>query len=186
MGLFVGTGDQDNYAKIVVSGTAGGRIVFFTEIGGRGEPESSAPLALPGPNFIDLYLRVDPDRGDRPAVLLGHVRRGHRPADHAGASTACSRELVHELHVGTGGRNHLDLAGGAPVFPATWDFIRALPATTAPTLGVTPSTLGFGTVTTGQTQSLALQLTGAGNAETADLVLGSPALERRESQPIHS
>ena len=63
MGLFVGAGDQDNYAKIVVSGTGGGQIAFHTEVGGAVGSVISTPLALPGPSYIDLYLRVDPTGG---------------------------------------------------------------------------------------------------------------------------
>jgi hypothetical protein len=176
MGLFVGTGHQDNYAKIVVSGTSGGRIVFFTETAAVVSPESWTPLALPGPNYVDLYLRVDPDRATvqpfysvtsggvtGPQVMLAEPRPV--PASWFTSSTS-------GLAVGIISTSN----GPAPVFPATWDFIRAVPATTAPSLGVTPSTLGFGSVTTGQTQPLGLQLTGVGNAETADLVLGSPTL----------
>ena len=176
MGLFVGTGHQDNYAKIVVSGTAGGRIVFFTETAGEVSPESWTPLAMPGPNYIDLYLRVDPDRATvQPfySVTSGGVTGPQvMLALPQPVPTSWFTSSTSGLAVGIISTSQ----GPAPVFPATWDFIRAVPATTAPTLGVTPSTLGFGTVTTGQTQSLALQLTGAGNAETADLVLGSPAL----------
>jgi hypothetical protein len=176
MGLFVGTGHQDDYAKIVVSGASGGQILFLTETAGVVGPESTALLALPGPNYIDLYLRVDPDRATvQPfySVTSGGV-----------TGPQVMLALPHPVPANWFTNSTFGLAvgiistsqGPAPVFPATWDFIRAVPATTPPTLGVSPSTLEFGTVTTGQTQSLSLQLTGVGSAETADVVLGSPTL----------
>jgi N-acetylneuraminic acid mutarotase len=61
MGMFIGTGDQDNYAKLVVSANGGaGGIEFLKEVGGASTLFPQASVALPGPSAIDLYLTVDP------------------------------------------------------------------------------------------------------------------------------
>jgi hypothetical protein len=59
LGLFLGSGDQDNYAKLV-AGAQG--VEFRIEVGGTPpKPAQLERLELPGPDAIDLYLRVDPN-----------------------------------------------------------------------------------------------------------------------------
>ena len=50
MGLFLGTGDQDNYVKVVTfaNGGAGG-VQARKEVGGVAATPSSSNLTLPGP-----------------------------------------------------------------------------------------------------------------------------------------
>jgi N-acetylneuraminic acid mutarotase len=61
MGMVIGTGDQDNYVKLVVSANGGaGGVEFLKEVGGMPTLRPQAPVALPGPSAIDLYLTVDP------------------------------------------------------------------------------------------------------------------------------
>ncbi|MGH2753738.1 MAG: malectin domain-containing carbohydrate-binding protein, partial [Actinomycetota bacterium] len=64
MGIFIGNGDQDNYAKLVVSANGGsGGIHYVKEAGGVAVERPQAPVSVPGPSYIDLYLKVDPDAG---------------------------------------------------------------------------------------------------------------------------
>ena len=60
MGLFLGTGDQDNYVKVVTfaNGGAGG-VQARKEVGGVAATPSSSNVTLPGPDAVDLYLTVD-------------------------------------------------------------------------------------------------------------------------------
>jgi hypothetical protein len=61
MGLFIGTGDQDNYLKIVAAaGDGSGAVQVVKEVGGAPTQVSSTPVAMPGPDALDLYLAVDP------------------------------------------------------------------------------------------------------------------------------
>lgn len=127
MGLFVGTGDQDNYAKIVVSG--GGQIAFHTEIGGAVGPLSVAPVTLPGPSSIDLYLRVDPAAGTvQPyySVTSGGVTspRTALAGPHAVPASWFTNPAA-GLALGIISTSR----GPGPEFPATWDFILATPDT---------------------------------------------------------
>ncbi|MGH9284367.1 MAG: malectin domain-containing carbohydrate-binding protein, partial [Acidimicrobiales bacterium] len=48
MGLFIGTGDQDNYAKLVVSAQGGGGVQFLREVAGSAVTRPLAPVPLPG------------------------------------------------------------------------------------------------------------------------------------------
>jgi hypothetical protein len=60
MGLYIGTGDQDNFVQIVLSGNNGGSVQVMTEFGGIFTTVASQSLPLPGPGFVDLHLTVDP------------------------------------------------------------------------------------------------------------------------------
>src|SRR5262249_50792082 len=61
MGLFIGTGDEDHYAKVVVMANGGaGGVQFGQEDGGPLVTRPPAALTLPGPDWVDLYLTIDP------------------------------------------------------------------------------------------------------------------------------
>lgn len=60
MGLTLGTGDQDNYIQIVLSGEGGGAIQVVSEFGGADTQVASQPLTLPGPSTVDFWLSVNP------------------------------------------------------------------------------------------------------------------------------
>ncbi|WP_442485363.1 malectin domain-containing carbohydrate-binding protein [Aeoliella sp. SH292] len=60
MGLFLGTGDQDNYVQIVLSGDNGGSIQVLSEFAGVDTVVATTPLVLPGPGAVDFWLQVDP------------------------------------------------------------------------------------------------------------------------------
>ncbi len=73
MGIFVGRGDQDHYAKVVTQAGYGRGVQSFGENGTAlaGNPPAQrsvqytfmAAEGLPGPQAVDLFLRVDPDTG---------------------------------------------------------------------------------------------------------------------------
>ena len=46
--MYIGTGDQDNYVQIVLSGDNGGSVKLMKEIGGVFTAVASQNLALPG------------------------------------------------------------------------------------------------------------------------------------------
>jgi hypothetical protein len=61
MGLFIGTGDQSNYVKLVTSANGGpGGIEFAWEVMDvfNNRPQPSVPM--PGPDYVDLFLTIDP------------------------------------------------------------------------------------------------------------------------------
>ncbi|MBA3884193.1 MAG: choice-of-anchor D domain-containing protein [Acidobacteria bacterium] len=171
MGLYVGTGDQDNYAKIVVSGTAGGGIAFLREVGGTPGAETFAPLALPGPAYIDLYLRVDPGRATvQPfytATTDGVTGAPVMLALPQPVPASWFTNPAQGLAIGVISTSR----GEGPEFPATWAFIRAVPSTEVPTLAVTPGVLAFDAVAVGGSQTRHVQFSHTGGPDAADLVL---------------
>ncbi len=64
LGMFIGTGDQDNYAKIVLgSKDATANIQLLTEIDGKivgNQRVNPAQLIAPPLSHLDLILRIDP------------------------------------------------------------------------------------------------------------------------------
>ena len=129
MGLFVGTGDQDNYVKIVTAANGGsGGIQFTKEVGGTVTVRPGANVTLPGPDYVDLYLRIDPDAATvqpRYAVTAGGVTGpltdlgGSEPVP-SGWFTGSTGLAIGIISTSSG--------PGVP-FPATWDFIEAVPET---------------------------------------------------------
>ena len=123
LGLFIGTGDQDNYIKLVVN-TAGprGGVQFAAERAGSFDPVHQGPAIVYDTDFVDLLLRVDP--------RAGQVRAFHRSRDGGkdaewiaiGASTSLPTAWLNGstgLAVGL-----ISTSLGAEPFSATWDFVR--------------------------------------------------------------
>ncbi len=149
MGLFVGTGDQDNYVKIVTAANGGsGGIQFTKEVGGTVTVRPGANVTLPGPDYVDLYLRIDPDAATvqpRYSVTAGGVTGpltdlgGSEPVP-SGWFTGSTGLAVGIISTSSG--------PGVP-FPATWDFIEAVPETVTD-----PSAIAQDTFTRTVTNSL--------------------------------
>ena len=136
MGMFVGTGDQDNYAKIVLYGERGRqrdvrprdrRCGGAGTVGTTGDAGSHLRRSL----LCGWILRRRPfSRSIRSPPAASPARRSRlrlpRQYPQAGSRTSASGMALGIISTSRG--------PGAP-FPGTWDFIQALPATQAPTLG---------------------------------------------------
>jgi hypothetical protein len=60
MGFYIGTGDQDNFVQLVLTGDNGGSIQALREVAGVDTLIGSQSLALPGADSVNLWLTVDP------------------------------------------------------------------------------------------------------------------------------
>jgi hypothetical protein len=138
MGMFIGTGHQDNYAKIVVSGDSGGGIQFLQEVSGAVTNNTFTAVPMSGVNHVDLYLRVDPDAATVQAfyaVTTGGV---------TGPETALGSPQSVPAGWFTNPASGLAIGiistsrGPAPPFPATWDFIQVIPEESAPAAEASP------------------------------------------------
>ena len=118
MGLFIGTGDQDNFARVVVNGSG---IEFLSEVGGSTGAPVAAPLTVPGRAYVDLILDVDPGTG---LATPKYAIPGANPVAISGPQALPIGwfDGVEALAVGT-----ISTSGTAGVFAATWDFIEAVP-----------------------------------------------------------
>src|SRR5829696_4137430 len=147
MGLFLGTGDQDNYVKLVTSSNGGqGGIEFAKEVGGEftGYPQPTVPM--PGPDWVDLYLTVDSVAKTVQPSYVVSTNGNPGPPTKLGDPVPIPDGWVDGSKAMAVGIISTSF-GGAPPFPATWDFIevvRGAPDTTpgAPTVSGAPQGAG--------------------------------------------
>ena len=127
MGLFFGNGDQDNYIKLHLTANGGlGGIEFVIEQDGVSSVLDQQTLPMPGPDFVDLYIEVDPATLTATAsyaVTTGGVN-GPRidlnamaavPASWLSGDTAPAVGVISTSN------------GASTPFPATWDFLEVVP-----------------------------------------------------------
>jgi len=120
MGFYIGTGDQDNYIKLVMNstGTTGG-VQFAAERAGKFEHVKNASALIFGQPQVDLYLSVDPAAG----TVNAFYRSGESgEIIKVGSATGLPKAWLGAesgLAVGI-----ISTSFGGPVFGATWDFIR--------------------------------------------------------------
>jgi glucose/arabinose dehydrogenase len=124
MGLFLGTGDQDNYVKLVVSANSGnGGIEFAREFGGTFVSRPQAPVSMPGPDAVDLFLTVNPVNATVQPAYLVTTGQVPGPVQNLGSPEPIPPTWVsgsQALAVGLISTS----SGPASPFPATWDFLK--------------------------------------------------------------
>jgi hypothetical protein len=127
MGVFVGTGDQDNYAKLIVTANGGAPgVQYVKEVGATPVVGATDAVALPGPDSIDLYLTVDPETSTVQPAYRVNTGGGQGSLIQLGAPTAIPTEWL--VAPGQGlALGVISTSAGAPPFPATWDLIEATP-----------------------------------------------------------
>jgi hypothetical protein len=127
MGLFIGTGDQDNYAKLVVTANGGSPgVQSVKEIAGVPTSGPVAPVAMPGPDSVDLYLTVDPAASTvQPSYGATTNGTSGQPTV-LGPPTAIPAAWLNSSSRGLAVGLIATSSGGAP-FPATWDILEATP-----------------------------------------------------------
>jgi hypothetical protein len=142
MGVFVGPGDQDNYVKITTGHVGGTVVEALSEFNGDRSFGATEPLTMggsTGPQWVDLYLRVDPSAGTvQPSFTstkagLTSARKnvgGPLPVP-AGWFTSATR--------GVGAGMISTSNGGNGAFPASWDFLKVTRDTPPPVVTPTPT-----------------------------------------------
>jgi hypothetical protein len=120
MGLFLGTGDQDNYVKITTAAVGGTGIQVGREVAGVAT-STKTPLVMPGPDAVDLFLTVDPQAGTvQPSYMLSSDGAGDQRINVGGkisVPTSWFTALDRGLAVGIISTSN---GPGAP-FAASWD-----------------------------------------------------------------
>lgn len=176
MGLFIGTGHQDHYAKLVVSANGGaGGVEFLKEVSGMPTGRPQAPVALPGPDAIDLYLTIDRAAGTvQPSFTVTTAgTTGPRttvggpepiPASWLSGTSALAAGLISTSN------------GPGPPFPATWDFFEVLPDTApSKSLVANPNSLTFESPQGGASQSANVALSASDGAPASYSVTDNAA-----------
>ena len=133
MGLVIGRGDQDNYIKLVTTANGGdGGIQFAGEVDGLFQSQQVS-AAVPGADYVDLYLVVDPAG---PSVEASYViaRDGVR-----GSHTSVGEPIPMPLGWLTDMTNGLAVgiistSSGADPFVASWAFVEVYEGSTDSTV----------------------------------------------------
>jgi glucose/arabinose dehydrogenase len=125
MGIMLGPGGQDDFAEVVTgAGDGSGEVRFRLEVGGQSVMTQAVPLAMPGPDAVNVSFVIDPVRSTvraRYAVVTG----GHAAAPVAlGPAVAVPSSWLSDASLAVG---LISTTHGADSFPATWDFLRARP-----------------------------------------------------------
>lgn len=167
MGLFLGNGDQDNYVKLVTSSKG---IEFAKETGGTYAGRTPASVTMPGPDYVDLYLTVDPAAGTVQPSYTVTANGNTGPRTNLGGTETVPAgwfgNATNGLAVGI-----ISTSAGGSEFPATWDFIQVVKGqggdpVSASELAAEPADVKFGNVLVGQEKSANVKLTNKGTQES--------------------
>jgi Kelch motif/Galactose oxidase, central domain len=129
MGVFLGDGTQDSFVKLVLKGndTSVEDVHLAHENLGTSVVKRNRDIVLPGPDFVDLRLVVDPTTATAQGfaqasiggVLQPQITMGNPIPIPSSWLTSTTRGLAAGL-ISTS-------VGAAPPFPATWDFFHVEP-----------------------------------------------------------
>jgi hypothetical protein len=129
LGLFVGTGEQDDYVEVAAVDGAAGSVRLTTEV--DGEPaDQSVPADVTSGSDVDLFLVVDP--------AAATVRASWSTVSPAGtvSPAAVGETVAVPGSWFSGGGLAVGIMGtsaGAPPYPGSWDQLEVVPgALTAP------------------------------------------------------
>jgi|GEM_PF-6419179 len=132
-GLYLGTGDQDNYVSILATGDGGGRLQVVREVNGVATVEASLPFSLPTTAVnIELLLTVDPIASTVQGAFRTRDATIINPVPSAvtllGAPVPIPASWLQSaaLAVGVTSTNVLNVDGtdgGIEDYPVTYDFI---------------------------------------------------------------
>ncbi len=127
MGLFVGTGDQNNYVQILVTANNGSpAIQVGYEVNGVFTLGATTLLTWPLTGSIDLYLSIDPNSN---TVQPGYaITSGGNTGSRilVGSSIAIPSQWINNPLKGMAVGVISTTLGTAPNFSATWDFMSVV------------------------------------------------------------
>ena len=123
LGLYIGTGDQDNYIKLVANtdGQRGG-VQFAAEREGVFQSVHDGAATVYDTESVELLLRVDPGAGEVRAFHRSHVGAGTGELIEIGAPATLPREwLAAETGLAVG---IISTSTGSTPFRARWQYLR--------------------------------------------------------------
>ena len=123
MGLFIGSGDQDNYLKLVVNNTDTiGGVEMLAELAGEVTASINTPMAIAGADYADLYIQLDPSTMQATAFYSVTRTGVSSSLQSLGDAVTLPAEWLNgtsNLAVGI-----ISTSNSGVPFPATWDFIE--------------------------------------------------------------
>jgi hypothetical protein len=128
MGMFVGTGTQDDYVKVVAAATPDGTVIeVVAEIAGVATTVVDDPVPMPGPDSVELTLEVDASNATVQARYRVTSAGVQGPLVDLGPSVAIPPGWVYgtrALAVGL-----ISTSRNASPLSATWDLIEVTSGT---------------------------------------------------------
>jgi len=108
----------------VLTANGGGHpgVQVVQEVDGVPTAGPVAPMTLPGPDFVDLYITVDPAAATIDVAYRATTNGAAGPLTTLTSGQAIPRVVVHEPDLRAGGRPHLDVLGRSAL-PATWSML---------------------------------------------------------------
>lgn len=125
-GLFVGNGTQDDYSKVVVTANDGdaGIEALQEQQGRKVGGQKLAVRGVRGADFVDLFITVDPDTGTLQSGYRVSSKGRVGPRRIVGPRQKVPAQWLQGRRFGLAVGIISTSIGPAPVFPATWDFVR--------------------------------------------------------------
>jgi hypothetical protein len=129
MGLMLGSGSQSRYAKLVIQGNAGGKVQLLKELKDTVRIARGAPLAMPGPDFVDLFLTINTFKGTVKGSFVATTGGDAGPRRALGKPIKIPSKWYERPSTLAVGIISTSRGPGDP-FPATWDFVHVVRGTT--------------------------------------------------------
>jgi hypothetical protein len=129
MGIFLGDGTQDGFVKLTLKGTDTNveKVHVLREENATVLTNRIKDIVLPGPDFVDLRLVVDPSAGTVQGFARATVGGVLQPEITMGAPFPIPAAWYTSLTRGLAAGLISTSTGPAPPFPATWDFFHVEP-----------------------------------------------------------
>ena len=126
IGMFFGTGNQDNFVQLALVANGGATGVRIAkEVTGTDTIQPIVPLTLPGPESVDLYLTITPSTNTAQAAYRVTNGGVSGPLIPIGTTitfpSAWLTNATRGLAVGV-----MATSSGGPIFPATWSILETL------------------------------------------------------------
>ncbi len=144
MGVFLGNGDQDNYVKITTAHVNGTVVQVVKEVKSVVSNAAGVAQALPGPNYVDLYLGVDPQEGTVQPSYVAAVGGEEGIRQNVGGKIFVPRTWFTAKDRGLAVGILSTSAGPGPNFAASWDYLQVTPGLPTGPVANPPTTNGGG------------------------------------------
>jgi len=131
MGIFIGDGTQGGYVKITTKGVLGTpeKINVIREIGDVVQTTRNKSLAMPGPDFVDLWLIIDPVASTVQPVYQASIGGVLQAKVNVGLPIPIPSSWLSSPTTGLAAGLISTSRGTGDPFPASWDFfhVEAVP-----------------------------------------------------------
>jgi hypothetical protein len=175
MGFYLGTGDQDNYLKFVLSGDNGGELELLKEVGGATTIGAGSKISLAGVSEINLYLLVNPSKGSVQPQFT--ITRNGTTSSLVNLGYAMNVPPAWFANVTTGpAAGIIATRSSAPTFAATWGCLEVY-SSPARNLTASTATVDFGSPRPGVATTRTLTLKNAGASGQGQITINSIALQ---------